>query len=172
MELAGGTLVTTLLENHSEMKRILLIVAFVSMVSPGLATRAVRAAEDPFAANIRLTDPLTPEQEQKSFRLPEGFEIQLVAAEPDIHKPLNMAFDAKGRIWLTDTVEYPYPAPKDRPGRDTIKVLEDLNGDGRADRITTFADGLNIPIGLYPYDGGAIVFSIPYIWNLKDTNGD
>jgi hypothetical protein len=48
-----------------------------------------------------------------------------VAAEPEIQKPLNMAFDAAGRLWLTDTVEYPYAAPPDRPARDTIKVLSD-----------------------------------------------
>ncbi len=83
-----------------------------------------------------------------------------------------MAFDAKGRLWITDSQEYPYPAKPDQPGRDTIKVLEDTNGDGRADKITTFADGLNIPIGLYPYRDGCVAFSIPYIWWLEDTDGD
>jgi glucose/arabinose dehydrogenase len=58
------------------------------------------------------------------------------------------------------------------PGRDAIKVLEDTDGDGRADKITTFADGLNIPIGIYPYKGGAIAWSIPNIWHFQDTNGD
>ena len=48
--------------------------------------------------------------EQKALHVPPGFEIQLVASEPDIHKPLNLAFDDRGRLWVTDTVEYPYPA--------------------------------------------------------------
>ncbi len=146
----------------------LLLVTALQSFTPIVEVRA----EDPFAANIRPTEHLTPDQEQKSFRLPEGFSIHLVASEPQINKPLNMAFDAKGRLWVTDTIEYPYPAPKDRPGRDTIKILEDTDGDGQADHVTTFADGLNIPIGLYPYEGGCVVFSIPNIWHLKDTDGD
>ncbi len=137
-----------------------------------LATAANAIAQGPFAEHVRSTEPLSAEAEQKTFRLPKGFEIQLVAAEPDIQKPLNMAFDRQGRLWVSDTREYPYPAPVGKPGRDTIKILEDTNGDGRADKFTTFADGLNIPIGILPYDDGAIAFSIPYIWRLSDTDGD
>ncbi len=128
--------------------------------------------QDPFRAHVRPTDPLTPAEEQKSFQLPPGFEIQLVASEPDILKPLNMAFDARGRLWITESTEYPYPAPPDRKGRDNIKILEDTDGDGRADKITTFADGLNIPMGIYPYLDGCIAYSIPFIWHFRDTNGD
>src|SRR3954466_14131197 len=75
---------------------------------------------------VARTDPRTPQEEHKSFRLPPGFEIELVASEPDIHKPMNLAFDAKGRLWVTDTLEYPYPAPDNRTPRDTVKVLEDF----------------------------------------------
>ena len=79
-----------------------------------------------------------------------GFEIQLVASEPDIHKPLNLAFDDRGRLWVTDTVEYPFPQAGRDAGRDTVKILSDFGPDGRAGKIQTFADGLNIPIGLLP----------------------
>ena len=130
------------------------------------------AAPDPFAEGVRPTAWQTPEAEQKSFRLPPGFEAQLFAAEPDILKPMNMAFDAKGRLWVTVTQEYPYPAPTNRVPRDAIKILEDTDGDGRADRISTFAEGLNIPIGIYPYKNGCIAWSIPNIWFLQDTDGD
>ena len=133
---------------------------------------AIVSAQDPFATQVRPTDPLSPEEQQKAFRLPPGFEIQLVASEPDILKPLNMAFDAKGRLWITETIEYPYAAPPDRKGRDNIKILADTNGDGRADKFTSFADGLNIPIGIYPYNDGAVAFSIPYIWKLLDKDHD
>jgi putative heme-binding domain-containing protein len=125
-----------------------------------------------FRSAVRDTEPLSPEEERSTFVLPEGFEAQLVAAEPDIAKPMNMAFDLQGRLWVTDSVEYPYPAPADREGRDSIKILEDTDGDGRADKITTFADKLNIPIGLYPYGDGVICFSIPNIYYLRDTDGD
>src|SRR5437867_11069133 len=85
----------------------------------------VRAA-DPFADVIRKTDPLAPEQERTNLHLPAGFEIRLVAAEPDIGKPMNMAFDAQGRLWITQSREYPFAAPLDKPGRDMIKVLSDV----------------------------------------------
>ena len=131
-----------------------------------------QAAENPFAAGVRESAPQSPSEQKQSFHLPEGFEIDLVAAEPDIAKPMNLAFDAKGRLWVTDSYEYPFAAPLDRPGKDAIKVLEDTNGDGRYDKISTFAEGLNIPIGLYPYKNGVIAWSIPYISYFEDTDKD
>src|SRR5437762_8501085 len=115
-------------------------------------------AANPFADFIRKTEPLTPDQEQRSFHLPPGFEAQLVASEPEIGKPMNMAFDEKGRLWITQSREYPFPVPLGQKGRDQVKILENFNAAGRAEKITTFAEGLNIPIGLYPYKSGAIVF--------------
>ncbi len=144
----------------------------ITLIIFGLAATVSAQEQDPFKSYIRPTKKLSPAEEQKTFKLPPGFEIQLFASEPDIAKPLNMAFDAKGRLWVTNTIEYPYAAPADRPGRDSVKILEDTDGDGRADKVTTFAEGLNIPIGIYPYQDGAIVFSIPNIWRLRDTNGD
>src|SRR6185369_9544253 len=111
------------------------------------------AAGDPFTEGVRPTPWLKPEEEQKTFHLPPGFEIQLVAAEPDLLKPMNLAFDDQGRIWVTVTQEYPYPVvPPDKGGRDAIVILEDTDNDGHADKVTRYAEGLNIPIGIYPYD--------------------
>ena len=141
---------------------------FLSLLSPCVAL----GASDPFADIVRKTEPLSPQEEQKRFHLPPGFVIELVASEPQISKPMNMAFDDRGRLWITDSREYPFPAPKDRKGHDTIKVLDRFRADGGAEKITTFADGLNIPIGLYPYRDGVIAFSIPNISHFKDTNGD
>ena len=143
------------------------------LLSPAPCLRSsAKAQEDPFTLGVRTTPWLKPEEEQKKFKLPEGFEINLVAAEPDIQKPLNMQFDEKGRIWLTCSVEYPYAAPLDKPARDSIRVLEDTDGDGRFEKVTVFADGLNIPIGIYPWKGGCIAWSIPNIWHFEDTDGD
>jgi putative heme-binding domain-containing protein len=154
-----------------------IVLAFVAL-SPFLgppspcSAQENSAQEDPFAAGVRVTPWLSPADEQKAFKLPPGFEINLVAAEPDIQKPLNMAFDERGRIWLTCSVEYPYAAPLDKPARDSIRVLEDTDGDGRYEKMTVFADGLNIPIGIYPYKGGCIAWSIPNIWHFEDTDAD
>ncbi len=144
----------------------------IALLSLTLPLFPARAAEDPFAENIRTTEPLPPDQEQKQFQLPPGFEIQLVAAEPDIAKPMNLAFDAQGRLWVTESREYPFAAAANQPGRDRIQVLSDFGPDGRARKITTFAEGLNIPIGLLPYREGVIAFSIPDIYYFADTNAD
>lgn len=145
----------------------------------GLAVSA--GAANPFAENVRSTDPHPPAEQQAMFHVPPGFEVQLVAGEPDINKPLNMAFDAAGRLWVTTSREYPYPAPLDKPGRDRVMIFEDFGPDGRARRVTPFADGLNIPIGVYPFrsanpGGGetwkAVVWSIPHIWLFEDVDGD
>ena len=138
---------------------------------------SVLGDDDPFAAGVRATDPLTPAEQRAKFQLPPGFEIQLVATEPDINKPMNLAFDATGRLWATTSIEYPWPAPPTRPGRDRLMIFEDFGPDGRARKVTTFAEGLNIPIGVYPYrladkHWKAVVWSIPNIWLLEDTDGD
>ena len=147
---------------------ILARVLFAAFV---LSAISVMADENPFADIIRKTEPLAPAEEKKQFHLPPGFEIQLVAAEPEIAKPMNMAFDSNGRLWITQSREYPFPAPTGK-GRDAIQVLENFNANGRAEKISTFVTGLNIPIGLYPYRNGVIAFSIPNISYYEDTNGD
>ena len=146
---------------------LMLFAVFAGNASPSMAQQ-----KDPFALGVRETEPLTAEEEQKSFRLPPGFKAQLVAAEPQIAKPMNLAFDTRGRLWVSSSAEYPFAAKEGTVPRDTIKILEDTDGDGRADKVTTFADQLNIPIGLYPYKDGVICFSIPNIMFLRDTDGD
>src|SRR6266568_1994818 len=124
-----------------------LLARLIGVVFPVLRMMAA----NPFAEHVRPPEALTPELEQKSFHLPPGFEVQLVAAEPDIAKPMNPAVDATGRLWVTTSREYPFPASPDKPARDRIMIFEDFGPDGRARKVTTFADGLNIPIGLYPF---------------------
>ncbi len=89
-----------------------------------------------------------------------------------------MAFDTRGRLWVTSTQEYPFAVKKEKwsadttralGSKDTIRILEDRDGDGRADQVTIFADDLNIPTGLQPYKNGCIAWSIPNILFLEDT---
>jgi putative heme-binding domain-containing protein len=136
------------------------------------AAASVAEAASVFDDYVRVTEALTPQQELTNFHLRAGFEMQLVASEPEIGKPMNMAFDASGRLWITQSREYPYAAPLDKPGRDKIMVLSDFDATGHAQKVTTFAEGLNIPIGLLPFKNGVIAFSIPNIYNFQDTNSD
>lgn len=154
--------------------RILLPLALV-------ATCAAQRKEDPFAAGVRTSEPLSPGEQQKTFQLPPGFEIQLVAAEPNLRKPMNMQFDTLGRLWVTESREYPFPAKAGQPLRDTVTVFSDFGTDGKAKKVEVFADNLNIPIGLYPFRSPdaagkvtqkCIVWSIPNIWLMEDTDGD
>jgi putative heme-binding domain-containing protein len=147
---------------------------------------SLHAAEDKMRL-VRETDALTPEQERTGLHVPPGFTVQLFASEPMINKPINMAFDTRGRLWVSSTVEYPYAADKSRwsdengtrvkDSRDAIKILADTDGDGKADKVTDFADGLNIPTGVLPWHkrehkAGCIAWSIPNIWYFADTDGD
>jgi putative membrane-bound dehydrogenase-like protein len=153
---------------------------FIAATVAGLSFvgETVFGADDPdLALGVRKTEPVSPADQAKAFRLPPGFEIQLVANEPDIHKPMNLAFDATGRLWVTTSIEYPWAAPTNRVGRDRVMIFEDFGPDGRARKVTQFADGLNIPIGVYPFRTDdthwkALVWSIPHIWLLEDTDGD
>ncbi|MEX0586544.1 MAG: hypothetical protein WD176_07870, partial [Pirellulales bacterium] len=117
---------------------------------------------------VAPTEALSPAEQQKRFHLPPGFEIQLVAAEPDVRKPMNLAFDDQGRLVVTQSVEYPFAAKPDAVPRDTVKRYSDFAADGRARKVETLVDKLNIPIGVLPVrDGdrdGAIVYSIPEIY--------
>ncbi len=124
--------------------------------------------------------PLTPQEQLKRFKVPPGFEVQLVASEPEIQKPMNLNFDAAGRLWTTGSEMYPWPAAMDANGvpvpgfekvykemanafgsansapepemrgSDTVKILSGFGADGRAGKIETFATGLNIPVGVQP----------------------
>lgn len=129
-------------------------------------------AANPFEEYVRSTPWLSPADEQTKFILPPGFEIQLVASEPEIAKPISTCFDARGRLWVAETRVYPFESASDKTPRDTIRILSNFGEDGRAHTIETFADGLNTPDAVAPFKDGAIVFSIPNIVRLEDRDGD
>ncbi len=155
-------------------RRPLVVIVLVLTACSWSGPTPVLAQKPAPVEDVSSFPPRTPENEQRALHLPAGFEIQLVAAEPDIHKPLNLAFDDRGRLWVTDTVEYPYAAKPGTKPRDTVKVLSEFRADGRAAKIETFAEGLNIPIGLLPLPSAraALVHSIPNIYLMTDEDGD
>lgn len=114
--------------------------------------------------------PLSPEEALSRMVVPDGFHVELVASEPDLLNPVAMAFDDAGRIYVTESFEYPRHEPG--PGRDRIKILSDTDGDGKTDSVKIFAEGLNIPSGIAVGHGGVWVANAPDILFLEDTNGD
>ncbi|GAA5508819.1 DUF7133 domain-containing protein [Novipirellula caenicola] len=139
--------------------------------------------------SIAMAQPTPPSTDDQVnlFHLPDGFEIQLVVSDPDIGQPMNLNFDARGRLWLTHSIEYPYPAQSegveadrgkfagggDNPPRDRLTVVE-IGPRGSAQQITHFASGLNIPIGNVPFGDGseALVYAIPSIFHVVDHDHD
>ena len=106
-------------------------------------------------------------------QVPADLKLVLFAAEPDIMKPIAFAWDARGRLWVAETRDYPHGVMEDQQkGNDSIKICEDTDGDGKADKFTVFADKLNIPTSLVFANGGVIVAQSPNFVFLKDTDGD
>ena len=117
---------------------------------------------------------LSPEEAVKSFTLPEGFEVQVVAAEPLVDTPVAMEIGPDGRMWVVEMRGYmrdpDATGEHDKIGR--IKVLDDTNGDGRMDKMTVFKDGLFLPRAIALVRGGVLVAEPPRLLFFEDTDGD
>lgn len=111
------------------------------------------------------------EAEWAKFEVADGFEVNLFAADPLLAKPIQINFDAQGRLWVASSVTYPQIAPQGVP-EDRIIIVEDVDGDGMADRSTLFADDLLIPNGVIPGDGGAYVAQASELLHLRDEDQD
>ena len=130
-------------------------------VEPNRGAALDLASQDPKVALERM-------------KVADGYEVNLFASEvefPDLAKPLQMTFDTRGRLWVLTSPTYPHALPDEKPN-DKLIVLEDTNGDGRADKSTVFADHLYIPTGFALGDGGVYIAQQPMLMFMKDTNGD
>ena len=149
----------------------------------GQAQQTPADALQPSKADIPAADP---EAERASFDLAPGLEVNLFAADPMLKNPIQIAWDARGRLWVASSETYPQIKPGE-PSEDKVIVLEDTDGDGTADTSTVFADNLLIPTGLFPVGPGeAAVLGLGqddkgsgcYVANstelifLRDTDGD
>jgi len=117
----------------------------------------------------RIQDQLSPEDSARCVVLPEGFEAQLVAHEPDIVNPIDIVWDDRGRMYVAETVDYPFIKEN---GGDRIILCEDTDRDGKADTFTVFAEGFSLHTGMCWVNGGIILAQAPDMYFLKDTDGD
>jgi putative membrane-bound dehydrogenase-like protein len=148
------------------------IAAFLLIAIFSLAGRAQQKEPDILRRALPRLPPTEAADAAKTFRIAEGFRIELVASEPHVASPIDLAFDEDGRLWVVEMIDYPFDEREGMPPEGRIRLLEDDDGDGRFERSFVFADQLRWPTGLCLWDGGVFVASAPDILYLKDTNGD
>jgi putative membrane-bound dehydrogenase-like protein len=136
----------------------------------------------------------SPEETWKRLKPAPGYAVELIASEPEVRQPIDIRFDARGRLWVVQYLQYPFPAgltvtsydqyiraefnrlppppPRHFRGADKITILEDKDGDGRFETVKTFVDGLNMATSVLPAPDGVWVLMSPYLLFYPDRNGD
>jgi len=140
-----------------------------SNTPPFLAVKSNKPGPGPHGEHTFLD----PEEAIQHMKLAPGLKVNLFASEreyPDLAKPVQMAWDPQGRLWVAVWPSYPHWKPKDEMN-DKLLVLEDTDGDGKADKCTVFADHLHCPTGFEFYNGGVLVAQAPDLVFLKETRG-
>ncbi|TWT52765.1 hypothetical protein Pla22_03910 [Rubripirellula amarantea] len=121
----------------------------------------------------KMQRPVSAEESIEHIMVPKGFHVELFASEPELDgKPICMAWDHRGRLWVAETDDYPNERQDGGMGNDRIRICEDTDGDAIADRFTVFADNLSIPTAMAFSRGGVIVQNGTETLFLQDTNGD
>ncbi len=118
-----------------------------------------------------IANGLAPQDAAKAMSVGNGFHVDLVAAEPDLHQPIALCVDAKGRLWVVEAHSYPQREPEGQ-GKDIVLVFEDRDLDGRFETRTEFMQGLNLVSGLEVGFGGVFIGASPYLLFVPDRNDD
>ncbi|MBL8797110.1 MAG: dehydrogenase, partial [Planctomycetia bacterium] len=143
----------------------LLLISLALLLAVSSPTTAQKEKAIPHGQDRPPGPALPPAEALKKMTVPDGFSVELVASEPDIVNPVAMTIDERGRFWITESLEYPRRSAG--VGKDRLKVLEDTDGDGKLDKVTIFAEGLNIPSGVAVGAGGVWVANAPDILFYK-----
>jgi putative membrane-bound dehydrogenase-like protein len=152
-------------------------VAAGGMVGASVLTHVARqvTAEEFQAAQPQkrkqMAEGLQPAEAAAHMTVPPGFRVQLAAGEPQVHQPIAMCFDHRGRLWVAEAFTYPLRAAEGA-GRDRIVIFEDADGDGAFEKSKVFIEGLNLVSGLEVGFGGVFVGAAPYLLFIPDANGD
>jgi glucose/arabinose dehydrogenase len=152
------------------------IAALLLSVLAALAKNPKDAGPEdaPIRFPLPVADAKTPEEELKTFKVAEGFEVQLVASEPMVEDPIALSFDGEGRMWVVEMRGYMHDI--EGKGEDQalgrIKVLTDSDGDGKVDKASIFLDGLIMPRGVMVWRDGVIVAEPPNLVFWRDADGD
>jgi putative membrane-bound dehydrogenase-like protein len=161
---------------------------------PAAGAKGFDSALSTLRAPTRNTKPLKADEAIKQFQTREGLAVDLIAAEPVVRQPLNIQFDERGRMWVTNYAQYPFPKglkvveydryirakfdkvpappPKHDRGEDKVTIHEDGDGDGTFEKVGTFVDGLNIVTSALPGRGGVWVLNPPYLLFYPDKDRD
>lgn len=134
-----------------------------------VAACGVAAASNP---DDPPSGPRTPEETRRGIRVPAGYRVELVAAEPEVLDPVAFDWDAAGRLWVVEMADYPTGMDGAGAAGGRVRVLEDADGDGRYEKSRLFATGLSFPNGIVTWRDGVIVTAAPRILLLRDTDGD
>ena len=144
-----------------------IIAASVGAVATALAYKEVAPPE-----KLVLPEARSPAASLAAIRVSAGFEVELVAAEPMVRDPINLAWGADGRMWVVEMADYPSGIDGQGKSGGRIRVLESTRGDGHFDKATLFADGLKSPTSVLPWRDGVLVTAVPNVLFLQDTDGD
>mgnify|MGYP002624980147 FL=1 len=123
----------------------------------------------PATAVEEAPEPFPAEEAARTMLVPEGFRVELFAGEPEIRQPISFCLDHRGRLWVAEAYNYPF---RDKPPQDRIVILEDTNGDGRADKRSVFFDKLGYVTGIEYGFGGVWIMSPPEMLFIPDSDGD
>ncbi|HET6422981.1 MAG TPA: hypothetical protein VFG20_04815, partial [Planctomycetaceae bacterium] len=165
--------------------RLLALSVLLAVVNIGSASepKTIFSTPDKDAVKEALprVPPTAPAEAAKTFRVLDGFRMDLLAAEPLVASPVAMTYDENGRAYVCEMRDYPYTdKAKHKPNQENptdapigrVRLLDDTDGDGVFDQSTIFAEGLSWPTGVACWKGGVFVAATPDIWYLKDHDGD
>ncbi|HVW37678.1 MAG TPA: PVC-type heme-binding CxxCH protein, partial [Pirellulales bacterium] len=155
------------------LRRLILTAVLLAPCCASLAADEKPAQENPaekdYASELPRIPPVDPPEALKTFKVQPGFRIEQLAAEPLVNDPVAMCFDEDGRLYVVEMRGYS-EEPDDMLSQ--VRLLEDVDGDGRFDKSTVFVDKLSWPTAVICYGGGVYIGDAPDIFYCKDADGD